>query len=184
MQVNKTPIEDLLEVTPSIYHDERGWFFEFYSEREFQKHGINTKFVQENQSYTKKGVIRGLHFQKNPHAQAKLVSVMEGKVLDVVVDLRKSSKTFGQSYTYVLDSILRNMLFIPPGFAHGFAALEDSVFFYKCSDLYHPELEAGIIWNDPALAIDWQIEKPLLSPKDEQFPTWEEFLRKSVISQA
>lgn len=182
MQVNKTPIEGLLEVIPSLYHDERGWFFEFYSEREFEKHGIETKFVQENQSYTTKGVIRGLHLQRAPHAQAKLVSVMEGKVLDVVVDLRKNSKTFKQAYTYLLDSSQRNMLFIPEGFAHGFAALEDSVFFYKCSDFYHPELEAGIIWNDPALAIDWQIEKPVLSPKDSVFPTLEEFLRKSVIS--
>ena len=183
MQVNKTPFEGLLEIIPSIFHDERGWFFEFYSEREFQKHGITTKFVQENQSYTKKGIIRGLHFQRAPHAQAKLVTVMEGKVLDVVVDLRKDSRTFGQSYTYVLDSKLRNMLLVPAGFAHGFAALEDSLFFYKCSDLYFPELEGGIIWNDPALAIDWQIEKPLLSPKDLRFPTLEEFLRKSVISQ-
>lgn len=183
MQVINTPMDGLLEIIPAIYHDERGWFFEFYKESEFQKLGITTRFVQENQSFTRKGIIRGLHFQNAPHAQAKLVAVIQGKVLDVVVDLRRTSKTFGQVYTCILESSRHNMLFVPEGFAHGFSALEDSVFFYKCSDLYHPELESGIVWNDSSLAIDWKIENPMVSLKDKRLPTLEEFLRKSVISQ-
>jgi dTDP-4-dehydrorhamnose 3,5-epimerase len=183
MQVIKTPLDGLLEILPTVYHDERGWFFEFYKKSEFEKHGIITSFVQENHSFTKKGVVRGLHFQRPPHAQAKLVSVASGKVLDVVVDLRRNSKTFGQHYSCQLDGIRHNMLLVPEGFAHGFGALEDSIFVYKCSDLYHPELEGGIIWNDSSLAIDWQITKPVVSAKDKQLPTMKEFLQKSVISQ-
>jgi dTDP-4-dehydrorhamnose 3,5-epimerase len=184
MQVIKTPFEGLVEIIPSVFHDERGWFFEFYKESEFQKYGIPTSFVQENQSFTKKGIIRGLHLQVEPHAQAKLVSVLQGKVLDVVVDLRRSSETFGKIYTCLLESSRHNMLFVPQGFAHGFSALEDSVFFYKCSDLYHPASESGIVWNDPTLSIDWQVKDPMVSSKDKTLPTLEEFLRKSVISQS
>jgi len=183
MKVISTPLDGLVEIIPDVYHDERGWFFEFYKENELRKHNITTKFVQENQSFTKKGVVRGLHLQIEPHAQAKLVCVIQGKVLDVVVDLRKNSKTFGQVYYCLLDSIKHNMLLVPEGFAHGFSALEDTIFFYKCSDFYHPELEHGIIWNDPSLAIDWQIKDPIVSAKDKRLPTLEEFLRKSVISQ-
>ncbi|HEX5167538.1 MAG TPA: dTDP-4-dehydrorhamnose 3,5-epimerase [Cyclobacteriaceae bacterium] len=182
MQVIKTPLDGLLEIIPTVYFDDRGWFFEFYKESEFLKHGITTKFVQENQSFTKKGIVRGLHYQSPPHAQAKLVSIGSGKVLDVVVDMRRDSKTFRQVYTCILDGSRHNMMLVPEGFAHGFAALEDSIFIYKCSDEYHPDLEKGIVWNDPSLAIDWQIKDPIVSAKDKVLPTMEEFLRKSVIS--
>jgi dTDP-4-dehydrorhamnose 3,5-epimerase len=183
MQVITTPLDGLLEILPTIYHDERGWFFEFYKKSEFERHGITTQFVQENHSFTRKGVVRGLHFQLAPHAQAKLVSVASGKVLDVVVDLRRGSKTFGQTYSCVLDGDRHNMILVPEGFAHGFGALEDSIFIYKCSKLYNPEHEGGIAWNDPSLAIDWQITDPFVSAKDKQLPTMKEFLQKSVISQ-
>ena len=133
MQIKYTGIEQLVEIIPSVYKDDRGWFTEFYKEEEFRKHNLIYTFVQENKSFSKKGVIRGLHMQLEPFAQAKLVSVIHGKVLDVVVDLRKGSETFGKVYYCMLDSALNNMLMVPAGFAHGFAALEDSIFFYKCS---------------------------------------------------
>lgn len=182
MQVVKTPLDGLVEIIPKVYYDERGWFFEFYKESEFLNHGITTKFVQQNHSFTKKGTVRGLHFQSPPHAQAKLVTVASGKVLDVVVDLRRDSNTFGQTYTCILEGSRHNMLLVPEGFAHGFASLEDSIFVYKCSALYHPEVEGGIVWNDPSLKIDWQIKDPLVSSKDKRLPTMEEFIRNSVIS--
>ncbi|HLT75439.1 MAG TPA: dTDP-4-dehydrorhamnose 3,5-epimerase [Ohtaekwangia sp.] len=182
MQVIETPFEGLLEIIPTLYQDSRGWFYESFKETTFKAAGINYRFVQENQSFSRKGVIRGLHFQRDPHAQAKLASVLMGKVLDVVVDLRPASRTFGQVYTCVLDGVRRNMLMVPDGFAHGFAALEDSFFFYKCSNFYHKESESGIIWNDPQLAINWQVENPIVSEKDQLLPTLDELLRKSVIS--
>lgn len=182
MQLTKTPFEGLLEIKPTIFEDNRGWFFEFYNEKLFHEHGITTRFVQENQSFSRKNVIRGLHLQVPPYEQAKLVAVISGKVLDVVVDLRADSKTFGQVYSSILDDQRHNMLFVPEGFAHGFAALEDTVFFYKCSSHYHPRYETGIAWNDPSLAIDWPIDEPVISEKDSQLPFYEDFLRNSVIS--
>lgn len=182
MEVKKTEFEGLVEIFPSVYPDDRGWFYEFYKESTFRKHGINTQFIQENQSFSKKGVIRGLHLQLPPYAQAKLVTVIKGKVLDVVVDLREGSKTFSRVYYCVLDGERHNILMVPEGFAHGFAALEDSIFFYKCSNLYNKEAEAGIAWNDPQLNINWQVENPLVSQKDQELPTLAEFLKKSVIS--
>jgi len=184
MQVIQTPIEGLLEIIPTIYHDERGWFYEAFKRPVFEDAGIRYSFIQENQSFSKKGVIRGLHFQSAPYAQAKLASVLSGKVLDVVVDLRPASKTFGQVYSCILDSERRNMLMVPDGFAHGFAALEDSHFLYKCSNIYNKALEMGIRWNDPDLNIDWKIEKPIISEKDQQLPTLTELLRKSLISRS
>ncbi len=182
MQVIETPFEGLLEIIPTVYQDSRGWFYESFKETTFKAAGINYSFVQENQSFSKRGVIRGLHFQREPHAQAKLACVLMGKVLDVVVDLRPASPTFGKVYTCVLDGVRRNMLMVPDGFAHGFSALEDSLFFYKCSNFYHKESESGIIWNDPQLAIDWQVKNPIVSEKDQLLPTLDELLRKSVIS--
>lgn len=183
MDVKETGIEGLLEIFPSIYHDSRGWFFEFYNEDTFRKHKIDYKFVQENHSYSHKGVIRGLHFQRAPYAQAKLVTVIKGKVLDVVVDIRSGSKTFGTVYYCVLDSERRNMLMVPEGFAHGFSAQEDTLFAYKCTSTYHRESEGGILWNDPDLQIDWQMENPIISVKDSSLPTLAELMRKSVILQ-
>lgn len=182
MQIIQTGIEGLVEIIPAVFNDDRGWFFEFYKADSFINNGITYNFVQENQSFSKKGVIRGLHMQLEPHAQAKLVSVISGKVLDVVADLRAGSKTFGKVYYCELDAARHNMLMVPEGFAHGFAALEDSIFFYKCSNLYNKESETGVAWNDPQLKIDWRVSNPIISEKDRILPTLDELLRKSVIS--
>jgi dTDP-4-dehydrorhamnose 3,5-epimerase len=183
MQIIQTGIKGLLEIIPQVYHDNRGWFLEFYKEIPFRDHGIDYKFTQENISYSQKGVVRGLHFQQPPFQQAKLVSVLQGKVMDVVVDLRKGSKTFGKSHSCILDSERHNLLMVPDGFAHGFAALEDSLFLYKSSGSYNREAESGILWNDPDLKIDWPFDNPILSEKDTKLFTLSELLRKSLISQ-
>ena len=182
MQVKETGIEGLVEIIPAIYKDDRGWFYEFFHKNTFQSHRVPTNFVQENTSFSKKGVIRGLHFQQSPHAQGKLVTVLSGQVLDVVVDLRKNSKTFGEVYYCTLDSERRNMLMVPEGFAHGFAALEDSLFYYKCTNFYNKPAESGLVWNDAQLKIKWPFENPIVSEKDQVLPTMDELLRKSVIS--
>jgi dTDP-4-dehydrorhamnose 3,5-epimerase len=182
MELKETGCEGLVEILPTVFTDNRGWFIEFYKEEHFQARGIPYNFVQENQSFSRKGVIRGLHLQLAPNAQAKLVTVISGKVLDVVVDLRSGSPTFAKVYYCVLDGLNKKSLMVPEGFAHGFAALEDSMFFYKCSSLYNRNAETGIVWNDPDLNIDWQVKNPILSAKDEQLPTLAELLRKSVIS--
>lgn len=182
MEVIKTPIEGLVEIIPAVYPDERGWFYEFYKEDTFQKAGIHYKFPQENQSFSRKGVVRGLHMQMPPYAQAKLVTVLAGSVLDVVVDLRAGSATFGQVYYCLLESKRHNMLMVPEGFAHGFSAQEDAVFFYKCSNVYHKASEQGVVWNDPQLNIDWRVKDPIVSEKDRELPTLDELIRKSVIS--
>jgi dTDP-4-dehydrorhamnose 3,5-epimerase len=182
MQVETTSFEGLIEICPDLFEDERGWFYEFYKEETFKKHHIHYSFPQENQSFSKKGVIRGLHFQRAPYAQAKLVTVLMGKVLDVVVDLRRESKTFKEVFYCILDSRKRNMLMIPEGFAHGFAALEDSVFFYKCSNVYNKASESGIRWNDPDLSIDWKVSNPIVSAKDSALPLMVELLENSVAS--
>ncbi|HZB13774.1 MAG TPA: dTDP-4-dehydrorhamnose 3,5-epimerase, partial [Chryseolinea sp.] len=148
----------------------------------FRKNHLHYSFVQENQSFSKKGVVRGLHFQQPPYAQAKLVTALTGKVLDVVVDLRPTSETFKQTYYCLLESSKRNMLLIPEGFAHGFAALEDSIFFYKCSSPYNKRSESGIRWNDPELKIDWKIENPIISAKDSELPPLAVVLENSLIS--
>ena len=182
MQINSTPIPGLLEIIPKVHSDDRGWFLELFKEESFKKVHPTIKFVQENLSFSQKGVLRGLHLQLPPFQQAKLVTVISGKVMDIVVDLRKGSATFGQTYRLVLSGTEHNILLVPEGFAHGFVALEDSYFYYKCSSVYHPESETGIIWNDPQLKIDWETDNPILSEKDTVLPTLEELLRKSVIS--
>lgn len=178
MQVIQTPFEGLIQLIPTLFEDERGWFYESYKESTFRSLGIHYNFVQENQSYSRKGVIRGLHLQFEPFAQAKLAYVLIGKVLDVVVDLRPESKTFRQVYSCVLDSDRRNMLMVPEGFAHGFAALEETIFCYKCSNVYNRSQEGGILFNDPELKIEWPITDPIVSEKDRQLPPLDEFLRK------
>jgi dTDP-4-dehydrorhamnose 3,5-epimerase len=166
------PINGLFEIQPKIFGDSRGYFLESYSQRDFEQAGINTNFVQDNQSRSVKGVLRGLHFQKS-HPQGKLVSVIEGEVFDVAVDMRHSSATFGKWYGVVLSGEKKNQLYIPEGFAHGFLVLsETAVFSYKCTDFYYPEDEGGIIWNDPDIGINWPdlgIEY-LLSAKDLKLP--------------
>lgn len=178
MKINATPIAGLFEITPTVFEDSRGYFFESFRKEMLEKAGIRQDWVQENQSFSKKGTVRGLHFQTGDHAQAKLVSVIQGKVLDVVLDLRKDSQTYGAIYTVVLDAEKHNMLYIPEGFAHGFSVLEDAIFSYKCSAYYHKESEGGILWSDPKLKIDWKVETPILSEKDQLWPTLETFTKE------
>ena len=174
MEIIETGIEGLIELQPKVFGDSRGFFFESYRESAFKEYGIETGFVQDNESFSVKGTLRGLHFQKPPFAQGKLVRVLTGKVLDVVVDMRSTSKTFGQHHKVILDAEQHNQIYVPPGFAHGFAALEDSVFAYKCTNYYNKESEGGILWNDPLLGLDWGIENPIVSEKDMVLPTFAE----------
>lgn len=178
MQIKETGLNGLIEIIPAMYKDDRGWLYESFNARTFEKLGIRTEWVQENQSYSKKGVIRGMHLQLPPYSQAKLVTVLHGRALDVAVDVRKGSPTFGRVYSTVLDSETRKFLLIPEGFAHGFAALEDTLFYYKCSNFYHRESESGILWNDPYLNIQWPFKNPIVSEKDSRLPTWEQLLKK------
>lgn len=176
MQHTLFHIEGLIEFQPRIFRDERGSFTETFSLKWFEPFGLRPNFVQDNQSISKKGVLRGLHFQKPPHAQGKLVRVTSGRALDVAVDLRKGSPTFGQHHACLLEANKHNLFYIPEGFAHGFVALEeDTTFVYKCTDFYAPETEGGIRWNDPALGIDWGVTVPLVSAKDEVLPLLQNF---------
>lgn len=179
MEIRETPIPDVFEIYPEVYNDARGYFLETYKEDLFESNNLPTDWKQDNQSYSMAGILRGLHFQRGEFAQAKLARVIIGKVLDVCVDLRKSSPTFGKHHSVILDSVQHNMLYIPKGFAHGFAVLEDAVFSYKCSNFYHKESEGGIIWNDKELNIDWKVANPVLSEKDKLWPSLEEFKNKS-----
>ena len=169
------PIEGLIEVFPRVFNDDRGYFFESFNQQNFYANGITAEFVQDNQSFSIKNVVRGLHFQNPPYAQGKLVRVIAGKVMDVVVDIRRNSPTFGQHAKFMLDSTLGNMLYVPPGFAHGFVALEDAVFSYKCTNLYNKVAESGIAWNDPTLNIDWEVSNPIISEKDIELPDFQNF---------
>ncbi|WP_158860761.1 dTDP-4-dehydrorhamnose 3,5-epimerase [Lunatibacter salilacus] len=179
MEIRKTPIQDVYEIYPRIFKDDRGYFLETYKQDVFEKHGLPTQWKQDNQSFSEAGTVRGLHFQRGAFAQAKLARVVVGKVLDVCVDIRKDSPTFGKFHAVVLDAKLQNMLYIPKGFAHGFSVLEDAVFAYKCSDLYNKESEGGILWNDPELGIDWGVSEAVLSEKDQTWPTLKEFVKIS-----
>jgi dTDP-4-dehydrorhamnose 3,5-epimerase len=168
MQVIPTFIPDLLIIQPTVFEDERGYFYESYSKALFEKNGIIADFVQDNQSLSQKGVLRGLHFQNPPFAQGKLVRVIKGAILDVAVDIRKNSKTYGQHVDIELNEHNKTMLWIPPGFAHGFLTLENNtIFSYKCSNVYNKASEDCILWNDETLAIDWKIANPVLSEKDK-----------------
>jgi dTDP-4-dehydrorhamnose 3,5-epimerase len=173
MQFIQHDLPGVIEYIPTKFHDDRGHFYESYNQTRFAANGITENFVQDNYSYSTAGVIRGLHFQKEPHGQGKLVRCMTGKVMDVIVDLRKSSPTFGQNGTYILDAEIGNMLYVPIGFAHGFVALSDTVFVYKCTDFWNKEAESGIRWNDPTLNIQWGIENPIVSDKDQILPLFD-----------
>ncbi len=168
MLIRETSIAGLVEIFPRVFEDERGAFFESFNHEAFEKAGLPTHFVQDNQSFSTKGVLRGLHFQNAPFAQGKLVRVIMGRVIDVAVDIRPESPTFGQYELFELDARRNNMAYVPEGFAHGFAALEDSIFSYKCTNLYNKASESGIIWNDPTLNIDWGIQQPNVSEKDRE----------------
>ena len=174
MQVSKTPIDGLLTIEPKIFADPRGMFYEVYSENKYEEYGIPC-FVQDNHSVSKKGVLRGLHYQVNP-GQGKLVRVTRGEVFDVAVDIRKQSPTYGKWWGLSLSETNNFQLYIPIGFAHGFCVLSESAeVLYKCSDYYSPENERGILWNDPDLAIDWPVKDPILSEKDAVSPLFSEF---------
>ena len=169
MEVIKTNIEGVVIIEPRIFRDDRGYFFESFSQRDFQEKVCNTVFVQDNESKSSYGVLRGLHFQKTPYAQSKLVRVIKGAVLDVAVDIRKGSPTFGQHVAVELTEDNHRQFFIPRGFAHGFSVLTDEVIFqYKCDNFYAPQSEGALAWDDPDLGIDWLIptDKVLLSEKD------------------
>lgn len=177
MEIVKTRIPDLLIIKPDVFEDHRGYFFESYNKEAFLRNGIDQNFVQDNESKSAMGVLRGLHFQKPPFAQGKLVRVMKGAVLDVAVDLRKGSPTYGEWESVELTQGNKWMYWIPPGFAHGFVTLEENtVFFYKCTNVYNKESEGSILWNDPDLNIDWKINNPVLSGKDVESPLFKDFI--------
>ncbi|MGB0428722.1 MAG: dTDP-4-dehydrorhamnose 3,5-epimerase [Flavobacteriales bacterium] len=177
MKKVETGFEGLYVVEPRVFEDKRGYFFESYNRANFAKLGLDADFVQDNQSCSEKGVLRGLHFQKPPKAQAKLVSVTLGSVLDVVVDLRTASKTYGKHFKIKLSAENKTMLYIPEGFAHGFLSLEDqTIFAYKCSDVYAPNHEDALFWSDADLAIDWDLDgEPKVSEKDQIAPDFKTF---------
>lgn len=177
MQIKTTPIEGLLIIEPQIFNDPRGYFYESYNKEKMYAAGIDIEFVQDNQSLSQKGIVRGLHFQAAPYAQAKLVRVIQGAVMDVAVDIRKNSPTYGQHFAIELSAENKTMFFIPPGFAHGFETLTDNtLFLYKCSNLYNKESEGGLLWNDEQLNIQWQTKNPLVSDKDKVLPALNNFI--------
>lgn len=176
MTVEKTHLKDCFILTPRVFKDARGTFSETFNKQQFEAQtGLEVTFVQDNQSTSKYGVVRGLHFQTGAHAQAKLVRVIQGKVIDIVVDLRKGSLSFGKSFSILLSAENRKQLFVPRGFAHGFSVLEeDTVFAYKCDNFYNKESERGIIYNDATLALDWHLDSKdmIISEKDLELPTF------------
>ena len=175
-EIKQTSLPGLLEIFPRVFPDSRGYFFESFRQDWLDQLGVHESWVQDNQSFSQKGTVRGIHFQRGVHAQAKLVRVIAGKVLDVAVDLRKGSPSFGQVYSTILDTEKNNLLYIPAGFGHGFSVLEDAVFVYKCSNYYHKDSEGGVRWSDPSLGIDWQVSEPIVSEKDQILPTLKEFV--------
>lgn len=179
MQVIPTNLNGLFVIQPKVFEDARGYFFESYNKVLFHTHGITDKFVQDNESLSQKGVLRGLHFQNPPHAQAKLVRVITGAVLDVAVDIRKKSPTYGNYFSEELSAKNKKMMYIPEGFAHGFLVLEDhTLFSYKCSGIYHKKAEEGILWCDEEIGIKWGIKNPILSEKDKMANRFKDFESK------
>lgn len=178
MVIEETYLKGCFVITPKVFEDERGYFFESFNQKTFEAEtGLKVNFVQDNQSKSSKDVLRGLHFQIGEHAQAKLVQVIKGKVLDVCVDIRKESPTFGKQFSLILDEVDRKQLYIPRGFAHGFVVLEnDTIFSYKCDNFYNKAFEAGIIFNDEDLKIDWGFSKEtlLISEKDLSLPSFKD----------
>lgn len=179
MNVKTTPIDGLLIIEPRIFPDDRGYFYESYNQQKYIAAGIPDTFVQDNQSFSQKGALRGLHGQADPFAQGKLVRVIQGRVMDIAVDIRRNSPTFGQHFALELTGDNHLQLWIPSGFLHGFVTLEDdTIFTYKVTNLYDKASEIGVIWNDPTLNIDWGIDAKdaVLSPKDLVLPTFNDFV--------
>ncbi len=175
MNILKTELSGLLVIDPKVFGDDRGYFFESFNAEVFASAGLTADFVQDNESRSVKGVLRGLHFQEPPYEQGKLVRVARGAVMDVSVDIRKDSPTYGKWAAFEISEQNKRMLWIPPGFAHGFVALEDdTVFIYKCTNVYNRESESSILWNDEELGIDWGIENPVISEKDSEAPLFRE----------
>ena len=176
MTLEETFLKGLYLIKPRVFEDERGYFFESFNQARFRENGLNLNFVQDNQSKSRKNVLRGLHFQNPPAAQGKLIQVIKGGVLDVAVDIRKASPTYGKHYAVELTESNKLMMYIPEGFAHGFLTLSnDTIFSYKCTDFYNPSLESGLLWNDPDLAIDWKILDPVLTEKDRNAKRFRDF---------
>lgn len=178
MIVKQTALPEVLHITPQVFPDERGFFFESFKMSDFEKSGLPIRFVQDNFSFSRKNVLRGLHYQKNPNAQGKLVSVFKGGIWDVAVDIRRNSPTFLKWIWAELNDQNHAMLYIPPGFAHGFVALtEDVHLLYKCTNEYNQKADAGIRWDDPDIAIPWPVQNPILSNKDRDLP----FIQKAEV---
>ena len=177
MEIIKTPLEGLLVIKPDVFEDERGYFFESFNRDKFLQSGLKPDFVQDNESRSKKCVLRGLHFQAPPFAQGKLVRVMRGAVMDVAVDIRKNSPTYGKWDSIVLTGSNKLMYWIPAGFAHGFVTLEDdTIFFYKCTNVYNKSSEGSILWCDETLKINWGVDQPIVSEKDRVSPRFRDFI--------
>jgi len=179
MNIKTTPIPDLLIIEPRLFPDDRGYFYESFNKQNYEAAGIKGDFVQDNQSFSQKGTLRGLHGQANPFAQGKLVRVLKGRVLDVAVDIRKASPTYGKHFSIELSGDNHVQFWVPPGFLHGFVTLEDdTIFTYKVTNYYDKGSEIGVIWNDPTLAVGWSIDERevLLSPKDELLPAFKDFV--------
>ena len=177
MIIQTTPIEGLKVIQPKVFEDSRGYFFESYNEQKFKEAGLCTEFVQDNESCSQKGTIRGLHFQEPPHCQAKLIRVVRGAVFDVAVDIRRNSPTYGKWFGVNINDKNKIMFWIPQGFAHGFQCLEDNtVFQYKCNDFYHPECENSIAWNDPDIDIKWLDIPQIISEKDSKAKHFKSFI--------
>ena len=176
MEIIETHIKDLLIIKPKVFSDPRGYFFESFNEGVFKQNGITAHFVQDNQSLSNAGVLRGLHFQSPPFEQGKLVRVITGAVLDIAVDIRKKSPTYGQHVAIELTEENKTMFYIPPGFAHGFLTLQNNtIFSYKCTNLYNKASEGTVLWNDTDLNINWNVENPILSEKDLTGTKFKEF---------
>jgi dTDP-4-dehydrorhamnose 3,5-epimerase len=177
LKITTTPIDGLLVIEPQIFKDSRGYFFESYNQDKMKEAGIVLSFVQDNQSLSQMGAVRGLHFQAAPFEQGKLVRVVAGAVRDVVVDIRKNSPTYGQHFSIDLSAENQLMFWIPPGFAHGFETLENNtVFLYKCTNMYDKNSEGGLLWNDPAIGIKWQTSDAIVSEKDQILPLLKDFV--------
>jgi dTDP-4-dehydrorhamnose 3,5-epimerase len=176
MELIETGIDSLLIVRSKVFHDSRGFFFEGYNKKTWAEAGLNLDIVQTNISESQAGVVRGLHFQNPPFAQGKLIRVLKGAVLDVAVDIRKDSKSYGKAYSIELNEENKDALWVPPGFAHGFKTLRDNtLFYYDCTGTYHKESEGSLRWNDPDLGVNWDIESPILSEKDASAPLFKNF---------
>jgi dTDP-4-dehydrorhamnose 3,5-epimerase len=180
MKINTTPIDGLLVLEPDVYRDERGFFLETFHEQKYESFGIESNFVQDNLSFSSKGILRGLHFQYR-HPQAKLVQALSGEVFDVAVDIRPGSPTFGKWFGIRLSQDNLYQMFIPEGFAHGYCVVsETTLFAYKCTDFYSPSDEGGLLWSDPDIGIEWPVSDPVLSQKDSRLPRLSEFSKERL----